>query len=204
MHEGQIPYTNSLCFAFPGVGSQYSGMCKELYDEYDIVRETFEEASDVLHMDMRRLCFDREEEETLNKLEYSKLALVCSSIACHRVFTKETGLQPAAAMGYSLGEYTALCSAGVISFKDTLEMVRARALIINEAAAATQGTMAWVVNLDSSRVEEICSEARNEGIEVYVSAVDAPAKASISGALASIEQVASRLEDDGEWLFPFR
>ncbi|WP_281424866.1 ACP S-malonyltransferase [Paenibacillus tritici] len=202
MHEGRFPYTNSLCFAFPGVGSQYSGMSKELYEQYSIVRETFEEASDTLHMDMRQLCFDSEEEEKLHKLEYSKPALVCSGIACYRVFAEETGLQPAATMGYSLGEYTALCCAGVISFKDTLEIVHKRALIINEATSGTEGTMAWVINLDCRKVEEICSEALSEGIVIYVSAVDAPAKTSISGTMASIQKVASRLEDSGGMVIP--
>ncbi|MBY9077389.1 ACP S-malonyltransferase [Paenibacillus sp. HN-1] len=194
---------SNFMFMFPGVGSQYFGMGRELYKSYPIVRETFEEASDELKIDFHNLCFEENNGE-LNLLEYTKPALVCLCVAIYRVFLQQTGIEPKFGMGYSLGEYTALCCAGVLRYADTLQIVHQRALIVNEVAANVHGTMAWVVNIERNMAKNICNRINQEGYEIYISSYDSQEKLSVSGTNEGIQQFARIVEDAGGMVIPIK
>jgi [acyl-carrier-protein] S-malonyltransferase len=193
-----------MLFVFPGVGSQYVGMSKSLFDNFKIFRETIEEAGDVLKLDFPGMCFAPGRKEELDKLENAQATLVAFGIASYKVFMQEIGIKPRFCMGHSLGEYSALCSAGVISFPDTLKLVRERAAVVSEAAAYTEGTMMWVINLDTNVLEEVCRAAFAEGLGVYISAYDSPTQASISGHKEALMNVARELEKKGAIVYPLK
>jgi len=192
-----------IAFMFPGVGSEYAGMGKSFYENFKIVRNTFEEASDILNLDLDNICFEPSREKELKELGNAQVSLLTLSIAVYRAYMKEIGLQPHFCAGYSLGEYSALCSAGVIEFPDALKLVRERGRIIDKVASAIDGTMAWVINLDSKLVETVC-EAFSEGDnQVFVSAYDTPTQVSISGHTAPLMKAARELEKKGI-VYPLR
>jgi [acyl-carrier-protein] S-malonyltransferase len=191
-------------FIFPGVGSQHVGMGKEFFENFKAARETFEEACDVLKVDFVKMCFSDEGKEELNKLDNSQLALLTVSVATYRVYMKEVGGSPQYCMGHSLGEYSALCSARVIRFPDALAIVKQRGRILGEIAAAHEGIMAWVINLDNKIVEKICGKSLAEGREIYVSAYDAPKQSSISGPRDTVIAVGRELEKEGAIVYPLK
>lgn len=193
-----------IVFMFPGIGSHYVGMGKTFYDNFKTARDTFEEAGDVLKLDLVNMCFTPTEKIKLDKLENAQVALVTVSIAAYRVYMQEIGIKPHYCVGHSLGEYSALCSANVIPFPDVLKIVRQRGFIINETASAVDGTMAWVINLDSRRVEEVCEEISRQGEEVYVSAYDSPTQSSISGRTDALMTAAKKLEEAGAIVYPLK
>ena len=117
---------------------------------------------------------------------------------------QEIGIHPQFCMGHSLGEYSALCSAGAISFPDALKLVRERGAAVNEAAARIDGTMMWVINLDINILEELCQRSVNEGQEVYISAYDSPTQASISGYRETLMKFARELEKKGAIVYPLK
>ncbi|MCZ6638914.1 MAG: acyltransferase domain-containing protein, partial [Candidatus Dadabacteria bacterium] len=108
-----------IAFVFPGQGSQYVGMGKELYDEFVTAKSTFEEANDVLGFNLAKLCFEGEQSE-LSLTANAQPALLTTSIACLRVLENETSLKPDFVAGHSLGEYTALVANGAIKLRDAV------------------------------------------------------------------------------------
>lgn len=200
----EITNLPTIIFMFPGVGSHHVGMGKDFYDNFKIARETFTEASDVLNIDIAKMCFDAAGKEELDKLENAQIALLTVSTASFRVYMQEIGIKPAYCIGHSLGEYSALCCSGVIQFPDALHIVRQRGLIINETASTIDGTMAWVINLDSKKVEEVCEDVSGEGKEVFVSAYDSPSQTSISGGTDALMTAAKKLEKAGAIVYPLK
>lgn len=193
-----------IAFLFPGVGSQYVGMSKTLYDNFKIFKETIQEAGDILKKDFASLSFSKDKKEELDRFDIAQLTLLTFSTAAYRVYMQEIGIQPQYCMGHSLGEYSALCSAGVIQFPDALELVQQRGLILKEVSAGIDGTMMWVINLDSKIVEEVCQEASKPGQEIYVSAHDSPNQTSISGHTDVLMKTAKELEQKGAIVYPLK
>jgi len=193
-----------LMFLFPGVGAQYSGMGKTFYEHFRVVRDIFAEASDILHCDMSRLCFSPEEASELDRLANSQTALLCVSVATYKVLVKETGLEQAVYLGYSLGEYSALCCAGTLSLSDALQLVRERGAIVAEGIASLEGSMAWAVNLKTELAEQICEQLRREGEQIFLSAYDSPVKTSLSGTLPALRKVGEKVVEAGGILIPIK
>jgi [acyl-carrier-protein] S-malonyltransferase len=195
---------NDKMFIFPGVGSHHTGMGKEFYQDFPLVRDTFEEAGDVLKTDMGKMIFSHEETAKLNKLENSQTALLTLSVATYKLYMEEVGGDPAYCLGHSLGEYSALCCAGVVRFPDALIIVKERGKILNQVAASMQGIMAWVINLDNKIVENVCSQGIEEGHQIYLSAYDAPKQSSISGEKEAVMTIGRRLEKEGAIVYPLK
>lgn len=193
---------NKITFMFPGVGSQYIGMSKSLYENFKIFKETISQASEVLQMDLADLCYSPGKKEELNKLGNAQCVLLAFSTASYRLLVQEYGIRPDYALGHSLGEYSALCAAGAIDFSTALKLVQARGSIIQEVAKSIDGTMMWVVNMDYKTVEEVCNSVPREEGEVFVSAYDSPNQVSISGLREPIMEVALELQDKGAIVFP--
>jgi len=193
-----------IAFLFPGVGSQYVGMSKTLYDNFKIFKETLDEAGDILKIDFASLSFSKDKKEELDRLDIAQLTLLTFSTAAYRVYMQEIGIRPHYCMGHSLGEYSALCSAGVIKFPDALQLVRQRGSILKEVSAGIDGTMMWVINLDNKIVEDVCQQASKPGQEIYVSAYDSPTQTSISGHTAVLMKTAKELEQKGAIVYPLK
>ena len=139
-----------ILFVFPGQGAQYPGIGKDLFDAYDSVKHTYQEASDTLGYDMAALSFE-DSEQQINLTRFTQPVLVTHHVACMRLFNELSGsaFQPLYAAGHSLGEYSALLSAGAIDFKQALSMVSARGELMGKYG---QGEMeALTLEYDESR-----------------------------------------------------
>ncbi|CAG1771255.1 partial Malonyl CoA-acyl carrier protein transacylase, partial [uncultured bacterium] len=112
---------SKTAFVFPGQGSQSVGMAKSFHDSFDAAKKTFDEAGEVMGLDMAKLVFEGPE-ELLNRTEYTQPALLTASIATLRVLYEKTGFRPAFLAGHSLGEYTALVAAGALDFREAVRL----------------------------------------------------------------------------------
>lgn len=145
-------------YLFPGQGSQYVGMGKELVENFPVARRIFEEADEALGFSISGLCFSGPEEE-LKLTQNTQPAILTVSVAGLRVLSEETGLRPVILAGHSLGEYAALVAAGAIQFADAVRTVRFRGRFMQEAVPPGQGSMAAIMGLEAPAVEEICRQA---------------------------------------------
>jgi len=193
-----------IALLFPGVGSQYVGMGKTLSAEFPVFYQTFVEASDRLHLDMLGLCRGDRGVAELSRLDNAQLLVFTYSIALFRIFEQRLGLKPAFCLGHSLGEYSALCAAGVMPFPVGLDLVKERASIISRVSSTLDGTMMWVINLDQEKVAGVCREMTDSGRAVYVSAFDSPTQTSISGPTGAIMAAARQLEKLGAIVYPLK
>jgi [acyl-carrier-protein] S-malonyltransferase len=170
------------CALFPGQGSQSPGMGKFLWDEFSTVRRTFEEASDSLHLDFKKLCFEGSDAE-LALTENTQPSLLLVSTATMRVLEEELGWKPAMAAGHSIGEYAAVVAAGALPFASAMQAVRLRGQAMQSAVPLGQGGMTAVIGLEPAQVEQLCRWAESESGESPVQAanLNAPGQIVISG-----------------------
>src|SRR5215207_2406829 len=153
----------SLAFIFPGQGSQAPGMGRELAEAYPAARQVFEEADDALGFAISRLCFDGPAED-LQLTENTQPAILTVSVAAFRAM-REAGVgAPVFVAGHSLGEYSALVTAGALSLPDAVRTVRARGRYMQEAVPVGTGAMAAVIGGEISEVERICAEVSRDQI----------------------------------------
>ncbi|MDO4269640.1 MAG: ACP S-malonyltransferase [Eubacteriales bacterium] len=141
---------------FPGQGAQAPGMGKDLFENSAAARLVFEEASDGAGLDVAKLCFESDK-ETLSRTENSQIAIFTHSMAALAAL-REAGVTFRAAAGFSLGEYTALAAAGVVSLADGVKIVSMRGRLMQQAADATDGGMAAILGLDDALIEEACAK----------------------------------------------
>lgn len=167
---------------FPGQGSQYVGMGKELAAKYPIVRETFAEADEALGESLSRLCFEGPDEE-LTLTRNTQPALLTTSVAIFRLL-KEEGLFVKLAAGHSLGEYSALVAAGAIGFADAVQTVRLRGQLMEEAVPPGVGMMGAVLGMGSEDVIALCKEI--PGI-VEPATFNGPGQVVVAGETAAVE-----------------
>ncbi len=144
----------SIAFVFPGQGSQYVGMGERIYNTYQEAKLTFEEASDALGYNVAELCFLGPKEE-LNKTYRTQPCIVTVSIAFYRIL-KKRGIEPTVVAGHSLGEYSALIAADVISFADAVRLTEKRGRFMQAAVPEGKGLMAAILGLSRETVDEVC------------------------------------------------
>jgi len=155
-------------------------MGKDLFDNYEVAREVYKEANEVLGFDLAKLCFEGPKEE-LDKTENTQPAILATSIAALRVLDKERKIEPSFVAGHSLGEYTALVCAGVLEFADALRLVRLRGQFMQEAVAEGEGAMTAVLGLDSEKIWDICKDACTDDEAVVPANINSPVQVVISG-----------------------
>jgi len=185
-----------IAFVFPGQGSQYVGMGKELYDQFDLARDTFDEASEVLGFDISNLCFEGEQSE-LSLTANAQPALLTTSIACLRVLQNETSLKPDFVAGHSLGEYTALVANGTIQLADAVHTVRKRGEFMQDAVPVGIGSMAAVLGLEKEKVIEICNQVSQNGLIASPANLNAPGQTVISGNKEAVEDASEIAKSEG-------
>lgn len=143
-------------FIFPGQGSQASGMGKFLYENFPVAKQTFEEASDAISFDLKKLCFEGSDSD-LALTENTQPALLTTSIASQRVLSSLASIRPIAAIGHSIGEYAAVVSAGSLQFAPAVRSVRKRGKAMQSAVPVGEGAMAAVMGLDENQVKVLCN-----------------------------------------------
>jgi [acyl-carrier-protein] S-malonyltransferase len=177
---------NNLAFVFPGQGSQYIGMMSELAMVYPTVKETFEQASNVLDFDLWKLV-QQGEPEALNQTQNTQPAMLAADVAMWRVWNEQTKIQPAWVAGHSLGEYSALvCSSG-LSFDDGIALVAERGRLMQEAVPVGTGAMAAIIGLDDDKVIQVCTDSAENDIVAAVN-FNAPGQVVIAGHDAAVER----------------
>ena len=180
---------------FPGQGSQFVSMGRDLADASEAARRTFEEADDALDFALSRLCWEGPEDE-LTATKNAQPAILVHSIAAYRALEGELG-DVALAAGHSLGEFSAYVAAGALSFADGVRTVRRRGELMFEGGTARPGTMAAVLGLDDADVERVCREASGADGECVPANYNSPGQIVISGDVAAIERATVLAKDAG-------
>ncbi len=180
-------------YVFPGQGSQFEGMGKDLYESSALAKELMEQANDILGFRLTDVMFEGSA-EGLKETKITQPAIFLHSIAKVRIAMAEEDFEPGAVAGHSLGEFSALVAAGALTFQDGLELVHSRALAMQKACEATESTMAAIIGLDDEVVERVCEEV--EGMVVPAN-YNCPGQLVISGTIPAVEEAVNRLKEAG-------
>ena len=178
-------------FVFPGQGSQFVGMGKELYENHTVAREMFDKANEILGFRITDLMFDGTDED-LRQTNVTQPAIFLHSVVRAKLMGDD--FKPDMVAGHSLGEFSALVAAGVLGFEDGLKLVYQRAMAMQEACEVEPGTMAAVLALADDKVEEVC--ANTDGVVVPAN-YNCPGQLVISGAYSAVEKACEAMKEAG-------
>src|SRR3989344_5295909 len=173
-------------FVFPGQGSQKVGMGADLFKNFKQAQLVFEEASDATALNLKKLCFEGPDEE-LKKTFHAQPALLTVSFAIVRILATESDIQPTLLAGHSLGEYSALTANGAFSLAQGVSLVKKRGEAMQKAVPFGVGSMAAVLGLESSTINECCQKINREDHVVSVANFNTPLQTVISGHKQAVE-----------------
>lgn len=182
-----------IAFIYSGQGSQYAGMGKELYDNFECVKEIFDKADNALDFKLTDLCFG--EDEKLNETEYTQPALLTMSTALTALM-QEKGIKADYVAGLSLGEYSAHVASGTFDFEDAVKLVRKRGKFMTEAVPKGMGAMCAVLNLDADKIQEACDEVADLG-RCMIANYNCPGQIAIAGDKAAVEKASEIVLEKG-------
>lgn len=188
----EVSPVKDVAYIFPGQGSQYVGMGKDLFESRPEAKEIFERADDILGVNLSGICFHGPDDE-LKQTKNTQPAIFVHSMAVALMLGNG---KAAMAAGHSLGEYSALVYARALSFEDALRLVRLRGELMQQAGQERPGTMAAVVGLSPARVEELCAQAETEGI-VRPANFNSPGQIVISGSLQGVRKAVQLAKEAG-------
>ena len=170
-------------FIFPGQGSQYVGMAKDLFEKSVEAKEMIRTADDILGINLSYIMFNGPEDE-LKQTQYTQPAIFLHSVILASIIRT---IDANAAAGHSLGEYSAYVAAGTIQFHEAIKLVRARGVAMQEAGDENKGTMAAIIGLDPDKVENLCQEASSDGV-VQCANFNSPGQIVISGSMEGVKK----------------
>lgn len=176
---------------FPGQGAQYVGMAKDFYDSFEDSKKVFDEADDVLDIELKKICF--EENDDINKTEYTQPAMVAAEVAIYE-HLKNAGLKADVFAGLSLGEYSALVAAGAMTLADGIKTVRRRGILMQNEVPLGMGGMAAVTAMDADKIAEICE---NTPGKVQIANYNCPGQIVISGEAEAVKAASAALAEAG-------
>ncbi|UVI32463.1 ACP S-malonyltransferase [Paenibacillus spongiae] len=184
-----------LAFVFPGQGAQAVGMGKDAYDSIEASRDIFTRADDALGFKLSDIIFDGPE-DTLKQTAYTQPALLTVSIALLEAF-RSSGMKPDYVAGHSLGEYSALVAAEVLTFEDAVRTVRARGEFMEQAVPGGEGAMAAVLGLEREALAGLCASVTSEIGVVELANVNCPGQIVVSGSAKGVQGVVERGKEAG-------
>lgn len=185
-----------IAFVFPGQGAQAVGMGKDIYEAETAARSIFDSADKALGLSLTKMIFEGPESEL--KLTYNtQPALLATSMAYLELFRSCHGLQPDYTAGHSLGEYSALVAAGVLSFEDAVRTVRSRGEFMDAAVPAGQGAMAAVLGAEREALQTLCAEVSSSGAVVELANLNCPGQIVISGSKEGVQAIVERGKEAG-------
>lgn len=176
---------------FPGQGAQYVGMAKDFYDSFEDSKKVFDEADDVLDIELKKICF--EENDDINKTEYTQPAMVAAEVAIYE-HLKNAGLKADVFAGLSLGEYSALVAAGAMTLADGIKTVRRRGILMQNEVPLGMGGMAAVIAMDADKIAKICE---NTPGKVQIANYNCPGQIVISGEAEAVKAASAALAEAG-------
>ena len=181
---------SKTAFLYPGQGAQKAGMGRDFYENSPLARELYDEASDILGLDMKALCF--EENDKLDLTEYTQAALVTTCLAMTRAAV-EAGLKADITAGLSLGEYAAIAAAGGMKEPDAVRLVRERGILMQNTVPAGEGAMCAVMAMEAEKIEQVIENIAGVSVANY----NCPGQIVITGETAAVEAAAGALKSAG-------
>lgn len=182
-----------IAFLFPGQGAQFIGMGKDICENYEEANKIYEQASNILGIDVKKMCFEETEEE-LNKTQNTQIAIAVTSLAILEVL-KNKGIKPDVSVGLSLGEYVALIYSRYISFEEGIKLLEKRGYYMGSCLPEGKFEMAAVIGLDSSIIEDVCERIRANGKFVVPANYNYSDQTVISGETEGIEEAIKELNN---------
>ena len=178
-------------YIFPGQGSQFTGMCQDLFLKYDTIKPLFTKAEEILEFDISKIMFEGSKEE-LTQTKVTQPAIFIHSMAILKILGES--FKPDLVAGHSLGEFSALVASGVINYENGLKLVSIRAKAMQKSCEKTNGTMAAILALDNNIIEQTCKEI--EGVVVAAN-YNCPGQVVISGELNAVKLACEKLSNAG-------
>ena len=182
-------------FLFPGQGAQAVGMGKDIYEKYEEARKIYDEAEKISGINVKEICFNGPEEE-LTKTENTQIAILTTSLAILKILETK-GIKAEVAVGLSLGEYAALIYGGYITFEDGIKLIQKRGYYMGNFLPDKEYSMAAVIGLESSKIEEICNEIKQTGKFVVPANYNCSVQTAISGTNEAIDIAIEKLKEAG-------
>ena len=178
---------SKIAFIYPGQGAQAVGMGKDFYEKSPLSRTIFDQASEAVNLDLKKLCF--EENDKLDLTEYTQAAMVTTCLAMTRV-AENKGLKADVTAGLSLGEYPAIAIAGGMNDMDAIRLVRKRGILMQNTVPAGEGAMCAVISMDAEKIEEVIEPIADVSVANY----NCPGQIVITGKTKAVEEAAGKLK----------